>query len=233
MKSTILTHIGKRRVNQDVVLTRNIGSDTYIYIVADGMGGYENGEVAAQMACESILTFLSNIDAINQDTIQKAVNKANLAIRQFQKQNNSKMGTTLGAVILSKGKAKCFWVGDVKVFHYSSNKLLFESQSHNLLNEISQKELSNDLFKSSKYSNIVTRSIQGDVSKSIISYEELTVKDDDELIICSDGVHNIIDSQTILFLKRKEEKRVSFIDSINTRLEKEANDNASMVYISI
>jgi len=231
MKSIALTNKGKRKVNQDVILIRNIGSDIDLFIVADGMGGYDNGEVAAQMACESISTFLSNIDVINQETIQKAVNKANLAIRQFHEQNNSKMGTTLGAVILSKGKAKCFWVGDIKIFHYSSNKLLFESQSHNLLNELSQKDLSNDAFESSKYSHIVTRSIQGDVRKSIISYQELTINEKDKLIICSDGLHNIIDGQTMLYLMNYNKEDISFVDEINNRLEKEAVDNASMIHV--
>lgn len=229
MKSTTLTHKGKRKVNQDVILTRNINPDTYLYLVADGMGGYDNGEVAAQIATESILTFLSNIDEITKETIQKAINKANLAIRQYQEQHHSKMGTTLGAIVLSKGVAKCFWVGDIKILHYSDSKLQFESKSHNLINELSDNVPSNEKLKSSKYSHIVTRSIQGDTKKSVISYQELTVKENDELIICSDGVHNIIDSQTMLFLMKNENS--SFIDKINSRLKNEANDNASLISI--
>tara|TARA_R110000868_G_scaffold159110_1_gene387607 strand:- start:11450 stop:12169 length:720 start_codon:yes stop_codon:yes gene_type:complete len=232
MKSAILTHKGKRKINQDVVLVKNINPDTYLYVVADGMGGYDNGEVAAQIATESILTFLSNIDEINKETIQKAINKANLAIRQYQEQNHSRMGTTLGAIVLSKGVAKCFWVGDIKILHYSDNKLLFESKSHNLVNELSDNESTIDTFKSSKYSHIVTRSIQGDVKKSVISYQELIVKEKDELIICSDGVHDIIDSQTILFLMNNQKVSSNFIDELNKRLDLEANDNASLIYVS-
>ena len=220
MKSAILTHKGKRKINQDVVLVKNINPDTYLYVVADGMGGYDNGEVAAQIATESILTFLSNIDEINKESIQKAINKANLAIRQYQEQNHSRMGTTLGAIVLSKGVAKCFWVGDIKILHYSDNKLLFESKSHNLVNELSDNESTIDTFKSSKYSHIVTRSIQ------------LIVKEKDELIICSDGVHDIIDSQTILFLMNNQKVSSNFIDELNKRLDLEANDNASLIYVS-
>ena len=232
MKSITLTHKGKRKINQDVVLIKNINPDTYLYLVADGMGGYENGEIAAQIATESILTFLSNIDEINKETIQKAINKANLAIRQIQEQNHSKMGTTLGAVILSKGIAKCFWVGDIKILHYSDGKLTFESKSHNLINELTDSELSNESFKSSKYSHIVTRSIQGDIKKSIISYQELTIKENDQLIICSDGVHGIIDSQTMLFLMNNKKTNNSFIDQLNERLNNECDDNASLIFIS-
>jgi protein phosphatase len=232
MKSITLTHKGKRKINQDVVLTKNIDPETYLYLVADGMGGYDNGEIAAQIALESVETLLSIVEVIDKDCIQKAVNKANLAIRQFQEQNNSKLGTTLGGIIISKGLAKCFWVGDVKILHYSENKLVFESKSHNLINELSESDVVNETFKPSKYSHIVTRSIQGDIKKSIISYQELVVNDKDKLIICSDGVHNIIDSQTMLFLMNNQKINSSFIDQLNNRLNNESDDNASLIYIS-
>jgi len=232
MKSITLTHKGKRKVNQDVVLIKNIDPSTYLYLVADGMGGYDNGEKAAQISTESILTFLSDVNIINKDNIQKAINKANLAIRQFHEQNNSKLGATLAGIVFSKNLAKCFWVGDVKILHYSESKLVFESKSHNLINELSESDVINENFNPSKYSHIVTRSIQGDIKKSVISYQELVVKDKDQLIICSDGVHNIIDSQTMLFLINNNKKNSSFIDQVNDRLNNESDDNASLIYIS-
>ncbi|WP_109098176.1 PP2C family serine/threonine-protein phosphatase [Aquimarina sp. AU58] len=233
MKSTTLTHKGKRKVNQDVVLTKNINPDTYLYLVADGMGGYDNGEIAAQIATESILTFLSNIDEINKETIQKAINKANLAIRQFQDQNHSKLGATLGGIVLSRNIAKCFWVGDVKILHYSDNKLVFESKSHNLINEFSDSTISDASNRVSKYSHIVTRSIQGDIKKSGISYHELNINNSlDQLIICSDGVHNIVNSQTIQYLINSADSQDSAIEVINRRLETEAIDNASLIIVN-
>lgn len=232
MKSSILTHKGKRKSNQDVVLVKNINPDTYLYLVADGMGGYDNGEIAASICVESISTFLSNIELIDEEGIQKAVNKANLAIRQFQEKNHSKLGATLGGIILSKNIAKCFWVGDVKVLHYSERKLDFESKSHNLINELSESGASRDAFNTSKYSHIVTRSIQGDVKKSVISYKSLEISDKDQLIICSDGVHNLLDSQTIQYMINNEKAKCSVVELINDRLFNEAEDNASLIYIS-
>lgn len=231
MKSITLTHKGKRKINQDVVLIKNIDPNTYLYLVADGMGGYDNGEIAAQIATESILTFLSNTDEINKESIQKAINKANLAIRQIQEQNHSKMGTTLGAIILSKGIAKCFWVGDIKILHYSDSKLTFESKSHNLMNEFSDSELSNESFKSSKYSHIVTRSVQGDTKKSAISYKELLVKEKDQFLISSDGFHNILDSSTIQYFINNFDNPNLVSAEINKRINNEADDNASYIYV--
>ena len=77
------SHIGSRNSNQDFVEIQSY-NDIDFFIVADGIGGYENGDLAAQMAVESIIVYLTNVDEINQDHIQKAINKANLAIRQKQ-----------------------------------------------------------------------------------------------------------------------------------------------------
>ena len=232
MKSITITHKGKRKTNQDLILIKKIDPETNLYMIADGMGGYDDGELAAQISLDNIETFLSNVAIIDKNTIQKAVNKANLAIRQFQEQNNSKLGATLGGVIISKNIAKCFWIGDVKIIHFSKNKLLYESKSHNLLNEFSDNKLSNNISKLNNYSHIVTRSIQGDIKKSVISYQELIINKKEKMIICSDGVHSLIDSQTMLFLMNSKKDNKTFVEQINDRLINYGDDNSSLIYIN-
>lgn len=231
MKSKIISHIGKRKTNQDRVLAEKINTDSYLYLVADGMGGYDNGEIAAKITIESILTFLSNMEVIDKKSIQKAINKANLAIRQFQEQYQSKLGSTLGGILISGKTVKTFWVGDVKILHYSKGKLCFESKAHNLSSELSEIDSSNGSRNFSKYNHIVTRSIQGDIKKSLPSYQELTLNKGDKLFICSDGVHNLIDSHTLQYLLNKEDSTDSLLATIDQRLEKEAIDNASLILI--
>ena len=230
MKSIAFTHIGKRKENQDVVLVHEINQDTMLYLVVDGMGGYTDGKKAAEITSESISTFLSNSTSINKDSIQMSVNKANLAIRQFQESNNSNLGATVGGIVITKNKAQCFCVGDVGVFHYSKGKLTFESKAHNLVNDLKH---TGSLKTSSleKLSHIVTRSIQGNVKKSVISYHVLILEEHDSLIICSDGVHNITDSHTILYHLNKEQHISESIETISQRIEKEADDNASLIAI--
>ena len=67
----------------------------------------------------------------------------------------------------------------------------------------------------------------------MISYQEFITKEKDELIICSDGVHSVIDSQTLLFLMNDNKAPNSFIDTLNHRLKNEAIDNASLISISV
>lgn len=230
MKSISITHKGKRAVNQDVILIKNINSDTYLYLISDGMGGYANGDIAAKIVADSVLTFLSHNQTFDELSIQKAINKANLAIRQYQKQIGSKLGATVGGIIISKNVVKYFWVGDVKILHYSDNTLIFESKSHSLTEELSKSSMSSSINIASRYSHIVTRSVQGNTEKSKISYSEYHLKSSDYLIISSDGAHNLIDSQTLLYLIKKEKS--SFIEIVNERIFEEAVDNASLICIT-
>tara|TARA_R100000789_G_C2972613_1_gene141187 strand:- start:335 stop:592 length:258 start_codon:yes stop_codon:yes gene_type:complete len=78
---------------------------------------------------------------------------------------------------------------------------------------------------------VVTRSIHGDVKKSLPSYQELILNKEDKLFICSDGVHNIIDPNTLQYLLNKGGSTDSLLATIEQRLEKEAIDNASMILI--
>ena len=71
-------------------------------LIADGMGGYSNGEIAAKVVSENILTFLSTVKDIKSNHIQKAVNKANLVLKQMKEDSQEKMGATIGGIILSK-----------------------------------------------------------------------------------------------------------------------------------
>jgi len=231
MKSKVISHIGKRKTNQDLTLAKKINMDSYLYLIADGMGGYDNGDIAAAMVIDSLTTFLSNSTQFNENVIHKAINKANLALRQYQEQHQSKLGSTLGGILVSGKTAKTFWVGDVKILHYSNGKLCFESKAHNLSSELAETDHSNGSLNFSKYSHIVTRSIQGDFKKSVPSYQELILNKGDKLFICSDGVHNIIDPQTLQFLLNKEDSTDSLIETIDQRLQKEASDNASLILI--
>ncbi|MDN6327056.1 MAG: serine/threonine-protein phosphatase [Alkalibacterium sp.] len=212
-------------------MVKEINTDSHLYLIADGMGGYDNGDIAAEIVIDSLTAFLSNSSQFNENVIHKAINKANLALRQYQEQHQSKLGSTLGGIIISGETAKTFWVGDVKILHYSNGKLCFESKAHNLSSELSETENSNDSVNFSKYNHIVTRSIQGDVKKSVPSYQELLLDKRDKLFICSDGVHNIIDPQTLQFLLNNEDSADSLITTIDQRLQKEARDNASLILI--
>ncbi len=232
MRSIVLTDKGKRKINQDFVLVQNISPDTFLMLIADGMGGYSNGEVAARVVSENILTFLSTVKDIKSNHIQKAVNKANLVLKQMKEDSQEKMGATIGGLVLSKNEALCFWVGDVKIFHFKNNKLHYESNAHSLMNQIIENGSITDAERVSKYKHVVTRSVQGDVEQSQIDYckiENLTAQD--MLLICSDGVHDVYDGIQIQQILNNSDTVDDAMRRIEKRLLDDANDNFSLISV--
>jgi len=227
MNSLIFTHKGKREINQDLIISRNINASTYLLMVVDGMGGHEKGEIASQIILESISTYLSTRNLVDDLSIQKAINKANLAIKQFHAGSNS-MGATAGGLVIQNNKAKCFWVGDVKILHFRGRKLEYETHSHSLINEIIENGSIVGADRISKYRHIVTRSIHGDIKTSgadIYNFGE--IDEDDLFMVCSDGVHDILDALQIQkMLEQSTSERV--FSNIKERLLNEAKDNFSI-----
>ncbi len=222
-----LTGIGKRETNQDFICINRLESGASFFLIADGMGGYEKGDEAAKIVSENIFTFLNYVDSINEQNIQQAVQKANLAIKQFNIKNNIKSGATIGGIIVEEGIAHIFWVGDVMVYQINNNKVLFQTKSHTLVNSLLESESIKEEKSLEKYRHIVTRSVSGKPSESSIGYQSTHPSEDDSFIICSDGVHNTISiKQFLLFLNQK-----NGLQELESQFLKNTKDNYSIITI--
>lgn len=230
MNPIIITNKGQRDINQDYVLVQNINPDSLLLIVSDGMGGYDHGELAAKLAAENVLAYLSTISEINPDQLQKAINKSNLAIKQLKQEKKADAGATIGGVVISNNIAICFWVGDVKVYHFRNGKLLFESQSHSLMNEIKNNGSYADTDRLQRYRHVVTRSVQGDIKNSLIETKIIDdLVEDDTFIVCSDGVHDVIHGMGFQHYFISSATIMEAINKVEEQLKEEAKDNFSMI----
>lgn len=228
MKDSFFTGIGTREQNEDVILIEQLNQNNKLYLVVDGMGGYEQGEVAAKLVADNIATYLRSILEIDDAHIQKAVNKANLAVKQYNETNQITSGATLGGVVFSGNSAICFWLGDVKIYYLKNNKLVQESQSHSFLNEMSDKNYPKSAENRRRYGHIVTRSVSGKrESTTIDSFQIDNLSDQESLFICSDGVHNTMTIQHIQTLLTNSGHTSEIHDYLNIH----AKDNFSLITI--
>ncbi|MBK0382862.1 serine/threonine-protein phosphatase [Pedobacter sp. SD-b] len=228
MKIQQLTGIGKRESNQDFICIDGLVSGASFFLIADGMGGYEKGDEAARIVSENIFTFLNYVEGINEQNVQQATQKANLAIRQFNIKNNIKSGATIGGIILEKNIFHIFWIGDVMVYQINKDKVLFQTKSHTLINSLLDSKSTREEKSLGKYKHIVTRSISGKPSESSIGYRAIQYSEDDSFIICSDGVHNTISLERILVYARQE----NGLQELENQFLKEAQDNYSIIRIA-
>ena len=103
------THIGQRTTNEDSIL---VDEKLGLYIVADGVGGLQKGEVASSAACQQVLKCIKQGKKLDYSVYQ-----AHGAIVDLIESNHSKQGmaTTIAAVLFEGNKYHISWVGDTRV----------------------------------------------------------------------------------------------------------------------
>lgn len=229
MKSITFSHKGRRDTNQDYLLCKTIGPDTYIFLIVDGMGGYEDGDVAARIVAESIADQFSE-DLGEDSDLQHAIDEANIKLKKASQKSGRKLGATIGGILLQSNTAICFWVGDVKIIHFRNRKLVFESKSHSLLNEILESGSIRTSFRAEKYKHVVTRSVQGDSDRSEIDIHTIDgITEADLFMVCSDGVHDVLSGMEIEGMYKKALDFSELVQMIEVRIINESNDNGSLI----
>lgn len=178
------SNIGCREINQDCLASLSFDHDKSIHIVADGIGGYDCGEIASKIVCESYIHGLVNnlsIDEVTKEVSRNIQTECrNLGV--------SKMGSTVAAVFLNGLQASIFWAGDSRVYVFRDKHLLYQTEDHSLLNELSRvRELTFDEKK--RYKHIITRSIMGNADDKV-DHDNFELCFGDEILICTDGMYN-------------------------------------------
>ena len=201
---------GQRKTNDDYYVNVQFDENSSLHIVADGMGGYAHGDIAARTVTETIVEHFSSRyqEQGTEQVIQESLRIANEQILQKQKTLQAKLGTTIAGVFIHEDIAYAFWLGDVQIYQYRKGKLLFLSESHSLVNEMRKNEvlLNKDI---ERYGNIVTQSLSGNELKSI-SISQLELHRNDIICICSDGFYRDYEVKEFVHLSKK--KRLKLLE---------------------
>lgn len=204
MRSLGKTDIGLvRKVNEDSFLCEKLeGIDgLYLYIVADGMGGHNAGEVASSMAVGEVAFYLKeNIEALKlgdkeiRDLIRNAISYANEKIYKTSiiKSNCLGMGTTLSMVLLKDNRIYIGHVGDSRIYLIRNNAILRLTEDHSLVAElIKSGTIKPEEANSHPQKNVITKAlgteytIEPDISQIDLQW-------DDYILICTDGLSNAV-----------------------------------------
>jgi len=216
---------GQRENNQDYILSKDINTDSSIHIIADGMGGYEKGLIAAQIVTNTIANNLTDTLLQNsEEIILDAITQANNQIAQIKTRENIKMGTTLAGVYIHRNHFLAFRVGDVKIIHISNNKIVFESKDHSLINQLKDTNLNPSTTALNDIRHIVTRSIQGDNNKFHPDFYSGKINSGDRILICSDGFLELIDTNNINIINFEKLNKLQ-------KIAQDCKDNASVILL--
>jgi len=204
----LATDIGRKRSqNQDNYAAH---AELGLFIVSDGMGGHQGGEIASALAVETIVTSVRKSqenkawDPIK--TLKRAIESANQAV--FEKaQSESKlmgMGTTTTALVFSKNKVTLGHVGDSRCYYLRSGALWQATRDHSLVQEklraglITRAQLKTDRMK-----NVITRSVGFEKNVKVEIYQ-MKVSPGDCFLLCSDGLSGLLEDQQIQEIAQRE-----------------------------
>lgn len=184
----------KHSVNQDSFY---IDSRRGIFIVADGMGGHAAGDVASSSAINAIS---ANIGEISVSSIKNALDIANTEV--FEKSKTSPnlegMGTTIAMCCLNGGYATIANIGDSRVHIIKNNEISFVTRDHSFVQQmIDDGQLKESEAKTHAMKNIITRAL-GVAETVCPDFDGVTVEAGDAIMICSDGVSNMLDDEAIV-----------------------------------
>ena len=201
-----------RENNEDAYLLERKGSYV-IAAVADGIGGYEDGEVASYLACKCISDYLwdSPEKVMGKDVLKQAVIHANNAVvSQQQNPRLSSMGCVLTAILFDMEQHLAYMchVGDTRLYKYKDGVLTKLSRDHSLVRlQEDAGILSEEEAMSHPRRNIITRFIGNsrlDWNTNYMMDLSFPIEADTQYLICSDGLYDMVTSVEIMEVLAQE-----------------------------
>lgn len=189
-----LTHAGLRReLNED---TYYADGDLGLWLVADGMGGHEYGEVASALARETIVREIRDGTPLAQ-----AIRIADEEIIGTSRRRNDAlpMGTTVAAARVKGDRFEVAWVGDSRIYLWRDGQLMQLSQDHSYVQElIANGALTHEQARSHPHRNVVTQAL-GVTDPRNLNVETITgeLRPGMQLLLCSDGLTEEVDDPSI------------------------------------
>lgn len=241
------THIGGRTHNEDAILLR---PDLNLFLVADGAGGQNAGNVAASLAITTIAHFfeqtqggaekLPEIDALGLYTAARrlaaAVQEANKEIMEIAKSSDKHrgMGTTIVAALFDLDH-RCLhvaYVGDSRCYRLRDGRLEQLTHDHSLINDVLELKpnISDERVKKLPQ-NVITRAL-GMMDNLRVSVRSHEICHGDRYLLCSDGLSDNVDDAQILeslALGIDCDEQVALLTSM--ALEAGASDNVATLIV--
>jgi protein phosphatase len=235
MKVVGITDIGLvRKKNEDNYL---IDTGRNLFLVCDGMGGHFGGDIASRLATETInreLVFNGIADL--PEALEKAVQTANRIIWETG-QNDAElneMGTTVTAAVLCDDQLLIAHVGDSSLFIVHDNEIIKPTNDHTLAEHMRRDGLivkDDERYKS--FHHVLTRALGID-NKVDIDINQIKVMKDDWILLCTDGLSNLVEQDEIKdLLKNKNEPQEACQQLLELALARGGYDNITMILLHL
>lgn len=236
--------LGQRDNQEDALwpdLPEEATAENRLYILCDGMGGHEHGEVASGLVSQTIPHVLRRSmsfenDSLSDDELLACLERAYQELDREAGNNSRQMGTTITLIYIGKHGVTSLHMGDSRIYHIRPNVgILYQSRDHSLATELFQAgEITYEEMLHYPKKNIVTRAMMpGKDNRMYPDIIHITdILPDDYFYMCSDGMLEQMDNCQLMMLLSSnttdEEKKRKLIE-----VTKDNQDNHSAWIIHI
>lgn len=229
----LISDVGKRRpVNEDYA--DYYETDEYkLFIVADGMGGHNAGEIASKLATEIILEYIKdNWDTFKEDCILenaiKASNKKVFSVSNKDEEFKG-MGTTIAACLITESNLYVANVGDSACFMLEDHKLIKVTKDHSLVQELLDSgSITEEEASTHPRKNIITRAV-GAYEEVMVDIFKLPKVMKNKYLLCSDGLLNEVTNDEIEDILNNYDNEEGAKQLVTLANEREGRDNITVL----
>ncbi|MDE6035161.1 MAG: protein phosphatase 2C domain-containing protein [Ruminococcus sp.] len=225
---------GNRENNEDSVKTLQV-DDELIAVVADGLGGYQSGKVASDIAVTTIMDSMQE-KIHSEEKLLKTIEIINTKIRQQHKKRNMMSTIAVLWIQLKKFTATAINVGDTRIYQFRDGKVIFQSVDHSVaqmavfVGEITESEIRNYAGR-----NKLIRALGAD-AKVKVECESLNIRTGDSFLLCSDGFWELISEDNMIKTLQKASSPKEWAESMQYLIENSEcsdKDNNSAVVVMV
>lgn len=233
--AVVLSKSGKRPYNEDAHYPSRAATGR-TFLICDGVGGSNKGEMASQLVCSEMSTVLESLNQAGEDSIRKAIANAEDALKSKSAQDSHYCGmaTTLVGLHTAKNKEEAwvFWVGDSRMYHIRNGKILFKTKDHSLVQMmIDNGEIPESDAKDYPMRNVILQALDDSGKRAEADVQRIDkIEAGDIFLLMSDGIlEGCSETElTELFQQNSPEGALAEVDR---RCAEKSNDNYSLVAV--
>lgn len=238
-----ITDVGlARKLNEDSWGWGTVAPGTELYVVADGMGGHEGGEVASQLAVETLIDgFRRSLQAEEPgmqefgDLFERSFRSANNAVKSEAERRGNDMGTTLVALLMyGEDKGILANVGDSRAYRFRDGVLTQITVDHSYVQtQVDAGKMTKEEARVHPWSNRLTKTV-GMVWDQTPDLFAVGVKSGDRFLLCSDGLWGEMPEEEIgRLMKTYQDNRVAVRELVRAALQGGGRDNVTMIVTTV
>lgn len=237
MKYGIKTDRGlKRQINEDSCnVLAGLSEVPTCFVIADGMGGHKSGEVASQKAvdlvCRHLIDAKWDIEDVSE-LLKNIINNVNEEIYKFSLMDESTqgMGTTLIIATIKNDKLYIGHVGDSRVYLIRDNIIKKITWDHSFTEELVKNgSITKDEAFNHPKKHMITRAVGFEADLLVDTYE-IEITANDIILLCTDGLTNMIDEDVILdIIKKEEDPQVACDTLVQNANNRGGEDNITVI----